>query len=73
MSLEVSENEENVPDQPQIATGRKNRSQIVTGSQRHREIDRKLLEHDDALIIIWNKLKPLLNPPPSPPKRRIGF
>ena len=39
-------------------------------------MDRKLLEHDEALVILWNKLKPLLAPP-SPtlptPKRRIGF
>jgi hypothetical protein len=37
------------------------------------EMDRKLLEHDEALVIIWNKLKPLLLPPPALPKRRVGF
>ena len=40
-------------------------------------MDRKLLEHDEALAIIWNRLKPLLAPPPppaqEPPKPRIGF
>ena len=39
-------------------------------------MERKLFEHDDALVIIWEKLKPLLaTPPPLPPspKRRIGF
>jgi len=36
-------------------------------------MDRKLLEHDEALVILWNKLKPLLVPPPPVPKRRIGF
>ena len=36
-------------------------------------MDRKLLEHDEALVILWNKLKPLLVPPPPTPKRRIGF
>lgn len=37
------------------------------------EIDKTLLEHDSALRSIWNKLQPLLAPPPAPPKRRIGF
>ena len=37
------------------------------------EIDRTLLEHDSALRIIWTKLKPLLAPPPEPPKRRLGL
>jgi len=37
------------------------------------EIDRTLLEHDDALRAIWHELQPLLLPPPEPPKRRIGF
>jgi hypothetical protein len=38
------------------------------------EIDRKLLDHDEALVILWNQLKPLLAPaPPSLTKRRIGF
>jgi hypothetical protein len=37
------------------------------------EMDRKLLEHDDALVLLWHKLKPLLAPPPDAPKRRIGF
>ena len=37
------------------------------------EIDKTLLEHDSALRIIWEKLQPLLAPPPDPPRRRIGF
>jgi len=37
------------------------------------EIDRTLLEHDGALRAIWHQLQPLLQPPPEPPKRRIGF
>ena len=37
------------------------------------EIDRTLLEHDSALRAIWHQLQPLLQPPPEPPKRRIGF
>ncbi len=37
------------------------------------EIDKTLLEHDESLQIIWSHLKPLLIPPDSEPKRRIGF
>jgi hypothetical protein len=37
------------------------------------EIDKTLLEHDQALGLIWKQLQPLLAPPPDPPKRRIGF
>ena len=37
------------------------------------EIDKALLQHDSALRDIYRKLLPLLQPPPTPPKRRIGF
>ncbi|MCK9590184.1 MAG: ORF6N domain-containing protein, partial [Terrimicrobiaceae bacterium] len=37
------------------------------------QMDAKLLEHDDALRVIWQELQPLLNPPPVPPKPQIGF
>lgn len=37
------------------------------------EIDRDLLRHDVALLDIYQKLLPLLQPPADPPKRRIGF
>jgi hypothetical protein len=38
------------------------------------EIDKTLLQHDSALRSMWTKLKPMLAPPPEPPKRRIkGF
>ncbi|WHZ17674.1 MAG: hypothetical protein OJF52_004527 [Nitrospira sp.] len=37
------------------------------------EIDRTLLEHDSALLDLYEKLLPLLQPPPDLPKRRIGF
>ncbi len=37
------------------------------------EIDKTLLEHDSALRAVWEKLQPLLAPPPEPPRRRIGF
>lgn len=37
------------------------------------EIDKTLLEHNQALGVIWHKLQPLLQPQPEPPKPRIGF
>ena len=37
------------------------------------EIDKTLLEHNDALGTIWQHLQPLLAPPPDPPKRKIRF
>ena len=37
------------------------------------EIDKSLLEHDTALRDIYQKLRPLLAPPPEPPRQQIGF
>ena len=37
------------------------------------EIDKTLLLHDHALRDIYQKLRPLLEPPPPPPKPPIGF
>ena len=37
------------------------------------EIDKTLLVHDVALREILEKLRPLLAPPPTPPKPEIGF
>ena len=37
------------------------------------EIDKSLLLHDSALRDIYQKLRPLLEPPPLPPKPEIGF
>jgi hypothetical protein len=37
------------------------------------EIDKTLLLHDKALRDIYQKLLPLLQPPPDPPKPKIGF
>ena len=37
------------------------------------EIDKTLLIHDIALRDIYQKLRPLLEPPPQPPKPQIGF
>jgi hypothetical protein len=37
------------------------------------EIDKTLLIHDTALREIFQQLRPLLEPPPAPPKPEIGF
>jgi len=37
------------------------------------EIDKTLLEHDTTLRDIYQKLLPLLGPPPEAPRRQIGF
>ncbi len=37
------------------------------------EIDKTLVLHDTALRDVYHKLRPLLEPPPSPPKPEIGF
>ena len=37
------------------------------------EIDKTLLIHDAALREIYQKLRPLLEPPSEPPKPEIGF
>jgi hypothetical protein len=37
------------------------------------EIDKTLLEHDTVLRDIYQKLLPLLAPPPEPTRRQIGF
>jgi hypothetical protein len=52
------------------------REQVVANEailKRLAEIDRTLLQHDSSLRDIYSKLLPLLQPPPQPPKRRIGF
>jgi hypothetical protein len=52
------------------------REQIAANSailKRLAEIDKSLLQHDAALRDVYQKLLPLLQPPPAPAKRRIGF
>jgi hypothetical protein len=52
------------------------REQIVTNAavlKRLAEIDKTLLKHDQSLQIIWAKLQPLIQPPPEPPRKKIGF
>ncbi len=52
------------------------REELATNAQilkRLAEIDKTLLTHDAALSDLYQKLLPLLSPPPDKPKRRIGF
>jgi len=52
------------------------REQLVANQailRRLAEIDKTLLQHDASLRDIYHKLLPLLQPPPAPLKRRIGF
>ena len=54
----------------------KMREQLATNAailKRLAEIDRSLLVHDSALRDIYQKLRPLLAPPPESPRPRIGF
>ncbi len=44
-----------------------------TISKRLAEIEETLLTHDTALLDLYQKIRPLLLPPPDAPKRRIGF
>jgi len=37
------------------------------------EIDKTLLQHDAVLRDVYEKLVPLLHPPPDPPRKKIGF
>jgi hypothetical protein len=51
--------------------------ELITGQaeilKKLAQIDATLLQHDDALRIIWQELQPLIAPPPEPPKPEIGF
>lgn len=52
------------------------REQIAANAailKRLAKIDRTLLEHDSSLLDLYEKLLPLLQPPPNAPTRRIGF
>jgi len=37
------------------------------------EVEKKLLAHDSSLRDLYERIRPLLLPPPGPPKRKIGF
>ena len=45
----------------------------VTLEKRLAHIENTLLTHDAALRDVYDKLRPLLLPPPEPSRRRIGF
>jgi len=52
------------------------REELMTGAiimKRLAEIDKKLVTHDVILRDIYEKLRPLLNPPPEPPRKELGF
>jgi len=52
------------------------REKVATNAailKRLAEIDKTLLQHNSALRDIYEKLLPLLSPPPEPPRRQIGF
>lgn len=54
----------------------KMREQLVataTLAQRLAEVERTLLTHDSALREIYQKIRPLLLPPPEPERKPIGF
>ena len=54
----------------------KQREQLAANQtilKRLAEIDKTLLQQDAALRDIYRKLLPLLQSPPDPPRRRIGF
>ena len=52
------------------------REELATSAvilRRLAEIDRKLLVHDVVLRDIYQRLRPLLRPPPRSPRKEIGF
>jgi len=54
----------------------KMRDQLVAtkeSARRLAEIEKQLVLHDTALIDLYEKIRPLLQPPKYPPKKRIGF
>ncbi len=48
-------------------------SQRVELGARLASIEKSLMGHDSALRDLYQKLRPLLLPPPDPPKKPIGF
>ncbi len=45
----------------------------VEWEKRLAEIERTLLAHDTALRDLYQKIRPLLLPPPEAPRKQIGF
>jgi hypothetical protein len=46
-------------------------NQIV--GRRLAEVEKNLVMHDAVLRDIYQRIKPLLLPPPDPPRKKIGF
>ena len=46
-------------------------NQVV--AKRLAEVEKTLVTHDAALRDIYQRIRPLLLPPPDPPRRKIGF
>jgi len=54
----------------------KMREQLISyqiTERRLAEIEKTLLTHNGALADLYSKIRPLLQPPPESPRRRIGF
>jgi len=52
------------------------REELATSAvilKRLAEIDKKLLMHDAVLRDIYDKIMPLLEPPPDPSRKELGF
>ena len=52
------------------------REELMTGAvilRRLAEIDKKLVTHDVVLRDVYEKLRPLLAPPPEAPRKELGF
>lgn len=52
------------------------REELMTSAiimKRLAELDKKLVTHDVILRDIYEKLRPLLAPPPEPPRKELGF
>jgi len=52
------------------------RQELLTRHEMEKRLDhieKILLVHDDALKDVYDKLRPLLLPPPEPEKKPIGF
>ena len=52
------------------------REELTTSTvilQRLAKIDKTLLTHDVVLRAVYEKLLPLLTPPPAPPAKELGF
>lgn len=52
------------------------REELMTSAvifKRLAEIDKKLVTHDVILRDIYEKLRPLLTPPPEPARKEMGF